>query len=136
MRTACVILNIAIILAILLTPHTFYNGFPFFVDYLILFLAVINLITSLLKISQTARLLGLTITFLSLFYVLTTAYLYQDGDFDYKNYRLIYLHIHLNDFMINLFQDLSTYILIPIVLLEFCFGYFFYKSMKHNAILR
>lgn len=136
MRIACFILNVTIILAILLTPRAFYDGYPVYIDYVILFLAVINQVTSLLKISRTGKRLGFVITCLSLFYVLTTAYLYQDGDFDYRNYRLIYLHIPLNDFMINLFQDLSNYILIPIVLLEFCFGYFFYKSMKHNALLR
>jgi hypothetical protein len=131
MKKINIAINIIIIAIVLLTPKKFYNGYYEFLDYLILFISIANLILifPFRKKVPNQRIPVIT-SVLSLLYLISTAYLYSDGDWNYKGYRLQYVNIRLSNDILFLLQNVSFYILITLVIVQVTYIFLFIKNYR------
>jgi hypothetical protein len=131
MKKINIAINIIIIAIVLLTPKTFYNGHYEFLDYLILFISIINLILIFpFRKKVPSQRIPVISSVLSLSYLISTAYFYYEGDWNYKGYRLQYVNIRLSNSILFLLQNVSFSILITLVIVQVIYIFLVIKNYK------
>lgn len=122
----------AIIIA--LTHKEFYNGYYRGFDFVLITLLALNIFLLNKKYGLTTKrvIVGNLVT--ALLCILTTGYLYADGDWDYKDYRLKLFGITLPNSIISLFDSISFYAFCILILVQILILYLIIRENKRKKV--